>query len=77
MTGDDELLANVFCDCSGSIKPEKQASLELALGAFNFNVHQSCQHSTDPLLEHEVSHVIEVHEVLQDQIDTSETSVGV
>ena len=77
VTGGDELLANVFCDCSCSIKAEKQASLELALGAFNFNVHQSCQHSTGPLLEHEVSHVIEVHEVLQDQIDTPETSVGV
>ena len=57
----DELPANVFYDCSGSVEAEKQASLELALGTYDFNVYWSCQHA-GPLIEHEVSHVIKVHE---------------
>ena len=63
MPSNDELPANVFCDCSSSIEAEKQASLELGLSAFNFNVCWSCQH-VGPLLEHEVSHIVEIHEVL-------------
>ena len=75
-TSGDKLSANVFRDGGGPVKAEKETSLELALGALDLDICRSCRH-TGPLLQREVRHVVKVHQVLRDQINTPKTGIRV
>jgi hypothetical protein len=57
-------------------KREQQTGLELTLGALNLDISWSHRH-TAPLLQSEICHVFEVHEVLRHQVNAPETGVGV
>ena len=65
----DQLPSNILSDSSGTIKAQKQARLELALGTGNFVIDGSHGHAC-PLLECKVEEIIDVHQVLGHQVNT-------
>lgn len=72
----DELAADILRNGGGAVKAEEQARLELALGALDLDVRGGNRHAC-PLLEREVRHVVHVHQVLGDEVDTPQAGVRV
>jgi hypothetical protein len=73
-SGGDDLAADIFGNGSGSVKRQKDGSLQLSLGTLDLRL-SDVEGQTRPFTEREVNEVIKAGLVLANQVDTPETEL--
>ena len=68
----NELAADVFCDCSGTVEGEEDGGFKLGFGALHFGFGHIVG-ETRPFAECEVNEVIDAGELVGHEVDTPET----